>query len=84
MIIGIEALVANMIGGRAVESFAELAPAALLGCAALGLVVSWSRSSPRSDAKGVPLHANPASGRRRQERGFRTGVQAATLPWPPS
>jgi hypothetical protein len=83
MIIGVEALVANMIGG-AVGSLAELAPAALLGCAALGLVVSWSRSSPRADAKAVPMRANPASVHRRHEWGFRTGVQSATLPWPPS
>lgn len=83
MIIGVEALVASMLGAQAVESLAELAPLALLGGAAVGLVVSWSRS-PRADTRAAPRRARCASARRPHERTSRSGVQSATLPWPPS
>jgi hypothetical protein len=83
----VEALMAISGGGmldpQAVESFAELAPIALLAFAAVGLAV-WSRSSPHAGMRTVPRCARRASVGRQHERAPRTGVQAATLAWPPS
>jgi hypothetical protein len=84
MIIGVEALVASMLGSQAVESLAELAPLALLGCAAVGLVVSWARSSPGAGTRAAPRRTHRAPTRRQYQQACRNGVQSATLPWPPS
>jgi hypothetical protein len=88
MSMGVEALTAisggGMLGPQAVEPLAELAPVALLACVAVGFVVSWSRSSPHAVTGAVLRWAHHASVCRQRERASRTGVQSATLPWPPS